>query len=150
MADEKELCRNCDKPLPPNWKDNFCPGTKCAKEYSKKNLPPGKKSKSASLLAVAARVAASSHESLTRPTTEYGTRVEIAFSADFEGKVAKDVLVKKLEHEIMGALESSVKIISRELRLRPGRVLVKPLRIEVAMNDQASFDEDEENEEQGE
>jgi len=75
--------------------------------------------------------------------------MEIAFSADFEGKVAKDILVKKFEQEVMSALESSVKIISRELHLKPGRVLVKPLRIEVAMNDQASFDEDEENEEQG-
>ena len=100
------------------------------------------------LLAVAARVAASTHESLERPETEYSARVEIAFSVDFEGQVAKDVLVKKIQDEIVSSLESSVKIISRELRLRPGRVLVKPLRIEVAMNDQASSDEEMENQEQ--
>ncbi len=91
---------------------------------------------------IAARVAALTHESLDKPETEYSTRVEIAFSADFEGSIAKSVLIKKLEDEIVNALKSSVGIVSRELRLRPGRVLVTPLKIDVAMNDQASYGEE--------
>jgi hypothetical protein len=92
-------------------------------------------------LRVAGRIASSTHESLTRPLTEYSVRMDISFSADFEGTVAKNLLVDKIESEVVSALESSIKIISRELKLDPGRVLVKPLRIEVAMNDQASLEE---------
>jgi hypothetical protein len=95
---------------------------------------------------IAARVAASTHESLERPATEYSVRTEIAFSAEFEGKVSKDVLVKKLESEVMSALEGAIKVVSRELRLDPGRVLVKPLKMEIAINDQGDFDEDEQDE----
>ena len=94
------------------------------------------------LLSIAARVTAS-HESLERPGVESSVRMDISFSADFEGNISKEELTKKIESEVMAALESSIKIVSRELRLRPGRVLVKPLHIEVAMNDQASIDEEE-------
>ena len=82
-------------------------------------------------------------QGIDKPNTEYSARVELSFSADFEGTVAKDILVKKIEDEIISALESSVKIISRELQLHPGQVLVKPFRIDVAMNDQVSLDEEE-------
>ena len=99
------------------------------------------------LLSIATRIAIK-RESLTRPTTEYSTRVEIAFSADFEGTVSKDILMKKLESELISALEASIQITSRELQLRPGRILIKPLRLEIALNDQASFDGMEDEEEQ--
>jgi hypothetical protein len=101
------------------------------------------------LLGIAARVAAASHESLERPGTESSIRVDIAFSADFEGPVSKKVLTKKMNDEIIAALESAIKIVSRDLRLHPGQVRVKPLRLEVAMNDQASLGEDEEGQAQG-
>ena len=143
VADDKETCHNCGKDLPANWKDNFCQGGKCAKEYAKKH---SKKRKSADWAVIASRVAASTHESLERPSIEYSARTEIAFSAEFEGKVDKDVLIKKLQTELISALEASVKIVSRELRLRPGRILVKPLRLEVAINDQASYEEGTEDE----
>jgi hypothetical protein len=100
------------------------------------------------LESIAARVAASTHESLEHPATEYSVRTEIAFSAEFEGQVAKDVLVKKLESEVMSALEAAIKVVSRELRLEPGRVLVKPLKLEVAINDQGDFGEDEQGEQE--
>jgi hypothetical protein len=96
------------------------------------------------LEAIAARIAASNHESLERPGTEYSVRTEIIFSAEFEGQVAKDVFLKKVEFELMSALESSIKVIARELHLRPGRVLVKPLKLDVAINDQGDFEEVEE------
>jgi hypothetical protein len=75
--------------------------------------------------------------------------MDIAFSADFEGPVSKQTLTKKINDEVIAALESAIKIVSRDLRLKPGQVRVKPLRVEVAMNDQASLDEDEENQAQG-
>jgi hypothetical protein len=92
--------------------------------------------------AIAARVAASRHESLEHPGTEYSARVEIDFSADFEGQVAKDAFATKLENEIISALEAAVKIVARELRLQPTHVRVKPLRVEIAVNDQASLGEE--------
>jgi hypothetical protein len=94
------------------------------------------------LSAIASRIAARSIESLTSPSTEYSARVELVFSVDFEGQVAKDILIKKLEDEVVAALESSIKITSRDLELRTGRVLVKPLKFSVAINDQSSFDEE--------
>ena len=126
MSDE-EVCNNCGKPLPANWKDNFCPGGKCAKEYAKKHKP-GRKA--VDLVSIASRVA-SRRESLERPGTESSVMMDITFSADFEGTVSKDVLTKKFEDEVMAALESSIKIISRELRIHPTQVRVKPLQIEV-------------------
>jgi hypothetical protein len=155
MSKDKEVCWECGKELGPNSETNFCRGTDCAAKYAKKNKkkkpPTGKPGpRKSSIFDIAMRVAASSHESIERPGVESSARVDIAFSADFEGPVSKQELTKKINDEIIAALEVAVKIVSRDLQLKPGQVRVKPLRVEVAMNDQGSLDEDEENQAQGE
>ncbi len=110
-----------------------------------------------SLTSVAARVAARRYAwqeedddrvsftegNLDRPATEYSCHVELSFSVDFEGKVAKDTLVKKLRREIMSALESSATIVAQELQLQATGIMVKPVQMNVAVNDQISVDEEE-------
>ncbi len=109
-----------------------------------------------SLASVASRVAARKYAqdddddrvsfiegNLDRPTTEYSCHVELSFSVDFEGKVAKDVLMKKLRNELIASLESSAVRVAKELRLQATGVLVKPVEMHVAVNDQMSVDEEE-------
>jgi len=80
-------------------------------------------------LDIAARVAARKYDS----HNEYSVQTEITLSANFEGKVSKPTLIKKLKSEIMASLESAVKITARELRLESTGLTLKPVRIDVGI-----------------
>jgi hypothetical protein len=76
-----------------------------------------------------------------RPEAEYSVNVEVSLSADFEGSVSKDKLLKKLQSELFAAMKEAVALTARELSLASTAVLVKPLEVGVAVTD-LSEDED--------
>lgn len=75
-------------------------------------------------------------DDMLRPTTEYSCRLELSVSADFEGRVPKDRLVKKLKAEMTAAVRAAMGIVARDFGLESTGVQVQPVRVEVAMNDQ--------------
>jgi len=81
-------------------------------------------------------------ETMLRPQTEYSCRVEIALTADFEGNVAKKNLIKKLKNEIITAIKTGVEQVSTDMELQATGVVVSPLRVECAVNDQASVEDE--------
>lgn len=73
---------------------------------------------------------------MLRPVTEYSCRMDLSISADFEGKIPKDRLVKKLKAEMTAAVKAAMSIVARDFGLESTGVNVKPVRVECAMNDQ--------------
>lgn len=83
-----------------------------------------------------------SRDQLLSPETEYSCQVEISLSADFEGNVARQQLIRKLKSEIVAAIKAGVTTVAREFRIQATGVLVKPLKVEIAVNDQSSIEDD--------
>jgi len=75
-------------------------------------------------------------DDMLRPTTEYSCRLEFSVSADFEGQVPKDRLVRKLKAEMTASVRAAMGIVARDFGLESTGVQVQPVRVEVAMNDQ--------------
>jgi hypothetical protein len=76
------------------------------------------------------------------PSTEFSCQVDISLSADFEGSVAESALKKKLKNELVAAIKAGIVSTARGFNLQATGVLVKPLRIDCAVNDQSSIEDD--------
>jgi hypothetical protein len=76
------------------------------------------------------------------PSTEYSCQVELSLTADFEGSVPKQKLLKKLRTELVAAIKEGVTTTAREFRLTSGGVHVQPIRIECAVNDMGTPEEE--------
>lgn len=81
-------------------------------------------------------------EDVLVPSTEYSCRMEVSFSADFEGDVAQRDLVKKVKTEVMAAMKSAMKQVARDLGLTSTGLTVQPLQVECAVNDQMSVEDE--------
>lgn len=87
------------------------------------------------------RKPARQRDSLELPT-EYSCQVDISLTADFEGDVARNHLLKKLESEILAAIKAGVASTAKAYGLQATNILLKPVRIECAVNDPSSANED--------
>ena len=91
----------------------------------------------------AAPVAAPSPpENVLRPATEYSCRMEISLSADFEGDVSKKDLIKKLKSEVIASIKLGMEQVAKDLRVQGTGIVVKPLQVECAVNDQADMEDE--------
>lgn len=81
-------------------------------------------------------------EDMLIPSTEYSCQVELSLTADFEGVVPKQKLLKKLRTELVAAIKTGVTVTAREYHLEPTGVHVKPIKIECAINDMGSPEEE--------
>lgn len=79
-------------------------------------------------------------ESILQPKTEYACQIELSLSASFEGATSKTKLLKKIKKELEVAIKNGLTTVARDLELDPISALVKPVKIDCAINDQASFD----------
>jgi hypothetical protein len=82
------------------------------------------------------------YEDMTIPQTEYSARMELSLSVDFEGAADKAALMTKLKQEIVDSIESGVSITARSFNLRASNLKVKPLKVNMDVNDVTSLDED--------
>lgn len=74
---------------------------------------------------------------LTAPVTEYSCQIELSVSADFEGQVEKQRLIKKLKAELTASLRAGMGIVARDLGMQSTGVEVRPVRVECAVSDHA-------------
>jgi hypothetical protein len=81
-------------------------------------------------------------DDILEPKTEFSCQVELSLTADFEGMIPKDKLLKKLKAEIVSALQVGVETTAREYHLKPTGIHVRPIRVECAVSD-AGLIEDE-------
>ena len=75
-------------------------------------------------------------DDMLRLTTEYSCRMDLSISADFEGQIPKDKLIRKLKAEMTAAVKAAMGIVARDFGLESTGVRVQPVRVECAMNDQ--------------
>jgi len=92
----------------------------CNCGFAEANGPLG----SANLEKVAAAIAARSSGGVNCTTN-------ISISVGFEGQISNQVIAKKLDLELMSAIESAIQITAREMRLKATDVRVEPSSIEV-------------------
>lgn len=77
------------------------------------------------------------------PQTEYACKVELSLTADFEGDIAKKDLIKKIKSELIASIKAGMTTVCKDFNLECSSVLVQPLQVEVAVNDQADLEDDE-------
>lgn len=75
------------------------------------------------------------------PSTEYSVHMDLTLSVEFEGNVEKPVLITKLKQEIVSSIESGITSAARSLDLSANNLRVKPLKVDLVINDAASLDE---------
>lgn len=73
---------------------------------------------------------------MTAPVTEYSCQVELSLSADFEGTIDKQRLIRKLRTELSASIRAAMAIVARDFGMRSTGVDVRPVRVECAVNDQ--------------
>ncbi len=66
---------------------------------------------------------------------EIACRVELDISASFEGVATKPTLIKKLKSSLLAAVKESMTDVARSMNLKSNGVTVRPLRLEVDVND---------------
>jgi len=76
-------------------------------------------------------------EDMTDPVTEYSCQIELSVSTDFEGRVEKQRLIRKLKAEITASLRAGMEIVARDLGMQSTGVEVRPVRVECAVSDHA-------------
>jgi hypothetical protein len=81
-------------------------------------------------------------DDVTMPVTEYSCQMEFAITADFEGSVDRAALLSKLKREVVASIEAGVKMTARAYGLQPTAVKVRPLRLDCAVSDDASVDDE--------
>lgn len=74
-------------------------------------------------------------DDMLRSTTEYSCRMDLSISADFEGHIPKDRLIRKLKAEITASVRAAMGIVARDFGLDSTGVNIQPVRVECAMND---------------
>lgn len=72
---------------------------------------------------------------MTAPVTEYSCQIELSMSADFEGQIEKQRLIKKLKAELTASLRAAMGIVARDFGLQSTGVEVRPIRVECAVSD---------------
>lgn len=72
-------------------------------------------------------------EDMLASSTEYSCKVDLSLTADFEGSVGKQKLLKKLRTELVAAIQGAVSVTAREYGLDPTGVHVKPIKVECAV-----------------
>lgn len=72
------------------------------------------------------------------PSTEYSCQVDMNLTADFEGAVSKQKLLKKLRTELIASIKAGVSTTALEFGLEATGIHVKPIRVECAVNSEMS------------
>ena len=83
-----------------------------------------------------------SEDEVLRPRTEYSCQIELYLTADFEGQIDKDKLLRKVKNEIVAALKVGLSTVANDLDLQPVGARVKPISITCSMNDVRALEED--------
>lgn len=78
----------------------------------------------------------------TTPKTEYSAHIDLAIDVDFEGDAPKEALKKKIQNELISAIENGLTIVAEEFGLQSTTARVKPIKMELAVNDQAAIEDD--------
>ena len=81
-------------------------------------------------------------QNILAPQTEYSCQLDVSITADFEGNTTKSKLTKVLKSQVVKAIQAGVVTTSRELGIQATNILIKPLDIQVAVNDSASIEDD--------
>lgn len=66
---------------------------------------------------------------------EIACRIELDISAAFEGVAAKPALIKNIKSSLLSAVKTAMTDVARSLNLKSNGVKVRPLRLEVDVND---------------
>jgi hypothetical protein len=77
-----------------------------------------------------------------RPETEFSCQIEFTIIADFEGRSSKEKLINKIKSELKASIETGLTNVSRELDLQSTNAVVRPMRVECAVNDMMDVDDD--------
>lgn len=91
----------------------------------------------------AAPVRPRSRPEVLTPQTEFSCKVDLSLTADFEGDVAKKDLIKKVKAELVNSIKAGMTAVCKDLGMECTNVLVQPIQVECAVNDQASIEDDE-------
>lgn len=83
-----------------------------------------------------------SYEDMTIPQTEYSAMMELSLSVNFEGSADKGALMTKMKQELLASIETGVSVTARAFNLKVSNLKVKPLKVNMVVNDVASLDED--------
>src|SRR5512136_613724 len=76
------------------------------------------------------------------PKTEYSAHIDLSITVNFEGDVAKDIIEKKIQNELIAAIQNGMTIVAEEFGLQSTTARVKPIKMELAINDQAAIEDD--------
>ena len=114
-----------------------------ARKKAKKTKKPAKKQRRVSQPHPKPRSKPQSKNVLT-PATEYSCQVELSLTADFEGNVSKSNLLKKLQTELVAAIQTGVKMVARDFAIQATGITVRPLNINCAVTDQMSIEDNDE------
>jgi hypothetical protein len=76
------------------------------------------------------------------PKTEYSAHIDLSITVNFEGDVAKDILEKKIQNELIAAIQNGMTVVAEEFDLQSTTARVKPIKMELAINDQAAVEDD--------
>ena len=69
-------------------------------------------------------------DDILKSEPECACHIELDITANFEGRVDKKTLVKKIKAELLSAIQSSMTVVSKELNLSSKGVKIRPLRLE--------------------
>jgi len=78
----------------------------------------------------------------TTPRTEYSAHIDLSITVDFEGNAAKEALEKKIQSELIAAIQNGMTIVAEEFDLQSTVARVKAVNMELAVNDQAAIEDD--------
>lgn len=73
-------------------------------------------------------------DDMLEPKTEYSCQLQLSITADFEGEVDKNKLLRKLKNETINAIKTSVGITATEYGLDATKITVQPINVECATN----------------
>lgn len=79
---------------------------------------------------------------VSRPSTEYSCKIDISLSVDFEGEAVQKHLLKRLQDELLAAIQAGVKATARAQGLTATNVILKPIQVDCAVNDASSVEDD--------
>lgn len=83
-------------------------------------------------------------ENVLDPGIEYSFKVDLSLTVDFEGngvEVSESRLRNKLKNELMAAVKGAVLMAADDFQLRADGIVISPMTISSALNDQTSVGE---------
>lgn len=75
---------------------------------------------------------------MTKPTSEYSCRVDLSFSADFDGSIDKAGLTKAIRQELTNSIKSSMAVVSRSFQVGVSNIQLSQISVDCAIVDQFS------------